>query len=73
MEAQMDTKHYPRIYNTMVDAHIRDYRQMVFISGPRQVGKTTVGESVGTIYLSWDDSDVRRAVQPSEHYNAVFQ
>jgi len=66
----MDTKHYPRIYNTMVDAHIRDYRQMVFISGPRQVGKTTVGESVGTIYLSWDDSDVRRAVQDGQR--AVF-
>ena len=35
---------------------------MAFISGPRQVGKTTVGESVATHYLSWDDDEVRKAV-----------
>ncbi|MBQ7188874.1 MAG: ATP-binding protein [Kiritimatiellae bacterium] len=39
---------------------------MVFLSGPRQVGKTTICESIATTYLSWDDEDVRRAVQSGQ-------
>ena len=40
-----------------------DYRQMVFVSGPWQVGKTTISESIATTYLSWDDEDARKAIQ----------
>ena len=50
----------------MVESHLKSYRQMVFLSGPRQVGKTTICESIATTYLSWDDEDVRRAVQSGQ-------
>lgn len=53
---------YPRIYRTIVDDHFSRCGQMAFLSGPRQVGKTTIGESVASHYLSWDDDDVRRTV-----------
>ena len=62
----MRTKNYPRLYQTMVESHLKSYRQMVFLSGPRQVGKTTICESIATTYLSWDDEDVRRAVQSGQ-------
>lgn len=52
----------PRLYETMIREHLADNRQMVFLSGPRQSGKTTLAESVGTFYLNWDDADVRLAV-----------
>ena len=59
-------KDYPRIYGTVMEAHLKDYRQMVFISGPRQVGKTTISESLASVYLSWDDEDVRKAIQSGQ-------
>jgi len=33
---------------------------MALVSGPRQVGKTTVCRSVGDAYLNWDNADDRR-------------
>ena len=63
---KMIEKDYPRIYGTMMEAHLKDYRQMVFISGPRQVGKTTISESLASVYLSWDDEDVRKAIQSGQ-------
>lgn len=53
---------YPRIYRTIVDDHFARCGQMAFLSGPRQVGKTTVGEGMASHYLSWDDDDVRKTV-----------
>ena len=66
----MNAQQYPRLYRTMTDSHLNSYRQMVFLSGPRQVGKTTIGESLGEHYLSWDDSDAKRIIQ--EGQRAVF-
>ena len=59
-------KKYPRIYETIVKDHFDKYRQMVFLSGPRQVGKSTVGEDLATTYLSWDDEDVRKAMMTGQ-------
>ena len=50
----------------MMETHLADYKQMVFVSGPRQVGKTTISEAIATTYLSWDDEDVRRAIQSGQ-------
>lgn len=58
----MSMKNYPRIYRTIIADHFSRSGQMVFLSGPRQVGKTTVAEGLATKYLSWDDDDARRAV-----------
>jgi predicted AAA+ superfamily ATPase len=35
---------------------------MAFVSGPRQVGKTTTCRLEGTDYLNWDNSDDRRLI-----------
>ena len=31
----------PRIYDSLLAGHLANHRQMAFVSGPRQVGKTT--------------------------------
>lgn len=46
----------------MVRDHLANNRQMAFISGPRQSGKTTLAEAIGTVYLNWDDAKVRSAI-----------
>ncbi len=63
----MKTSNYPRLYQTIVESHLKTYRQMVFLSGPRQVGKTTVCEQMSTKYVSWDDDEARRAIQSGQH------
>ncbi|MGH8210565.1 MAG: ATP-binding protein [Steroidobacteraceae bacterium] len=35
---------------------------MAFVSGPRQVGKTTTCRGIGTDYLNWDSIDDRRII-----------
>ena len=35
---------------------------MALVSGPRQVGKTTVCRAVGDTYLNWDNADHRRII-----------
>ena len=59
-------KDYPRIYSAIIKSHLGAYRQMAFVSGPRQVGKTTVSEAMATTYLNWDDEDVRKAIQSGQ-------
>lgn len=44
--------------------HFAEYRQMIFVMGPRQSGKTTVAQNIitqskGARYLSWDNTDNR--------------
>lgn len=48
-------------------SHLVDYDLMVFISGPRQVGKTTIVESLGEqlgdfLYVNWDNLDDRAQI-----------
>lgn len=46
-----------RIYQHVLEAHLREERQMAFIAGPRQVGKTTLLQSLlneDDCLLSWD-------------------
>jgi predicted AAA+ superfamily ATPase len=44
-----------RLYEALLRQHFKRHRQMVFLSGPRQVGKTTLARSLGDFYLNWDD------------------
>ena len=37
-------------------------RQMVFVSGPRQVGKTTTCRNLASGYINWDNTDDRATV-----------
>lgn len=52
-------KELKRIYETLIEEHIADFRQMIFLTGPRQVGKTTTSlESSKSCkfhyYFNWD-------------------
>ncbi len=52
----------PRLYDRILAAHLREHRQMAWVSGPRQVGKTTCGRKLASHYLNWDNSDDRRVI-----------
>jgi predicted AAA+ superfamily ATPase len=49
-----------RIYDDVVRGQLAELRQMVFLAGPRQVGKTTVARAAADHYLDWDDPSHRR-------------
>lgn len=51
-----------RIYENIIRDHLASYRQMVFLSGPRQVGKTTLAKIFATDYLNWEEKTVRQAI-----------
>jgi hypothetical protein len=57
----------PRIYENLLLDHFRNHRQMAFLSGPRQVGKTTLCKALMTrathaTYLNWDIPKDRTAI-----------
>ena len=58
-----------RIYGNLLREHLRDNRQMALLTGPRQVGKTTLTRLLGAeageatyvaTYLNWDNADDRQ-------------
>ncbi len=56
-----------RLYEGLIAEHFRDERQMLFLMGPRQVGKTTTArETAGrrqvSSYLNWDNFDHQRMI-----------
>ena len=51
-----------RIYDTLLTEHLAKHRQMAFISGPRQVGKTTTCRVHGDTYIDWDNIDDREFI-----------
>lgn len=55
-------KNARRLYGAVIREHLSHYRQMVFLSGPRQVGKTTLARIFATDYLNWETKDVRQLV-----------
>ncbi len=54
----------PRIYTDCLTNHFRDGREMAFLEGPRQVGKTTVARFFqdNPVYLNWDNADHRQMI-----------
>ena len=48
-----------RLYENIIREHLGMYRQMVFLSGPRQVGKTTLAKVFATDYLNWEEKETR--------------
>ena len=56
-----------RIYEKVIIDHIKNYRQMLFVMGPRQVGKTTTCYNVGEswknfFYFNWDREEDREQI-----------
>ncbi len=55
--------HYrPRIYGDLIERHVAEHRQMAFIAGARQVGKTTLCRKLGPVYFNWDNESHRDLV-----------
>ncbi len=52
----------PRIYDAVLAEHLTKHRQMAFVSGPRQVGKTTTCGLRADAVLNWDDFDDRETI-----------
>jgi uncharacterized protein len=52
----------PRVYDRILSNHLRENRQMAFVSGPRQVGKTTTCRHEGNLYLNWDILEDQRKI-----------
>ena len=52
----------PRLYDQIVSRHLREYRQMLFLSGPRQVGKTTTARQMADHYLNWDNPSHQKLI-----------
>lgn len=46
----------------MLRHHVHEYRQMALVSGPRQVGKTTVCRQLADVYLTYDDLSDRQKI-----------
>jgi len=51
-----------RLYDTILSRHLTERRQMAFVSGPRQVGKTTSCRHVGDVYFDWDSRQHQRLI-----------
>lgn len=51
-----------RIYDALLAEHLAQNRQMAFVSGPRQVGKTTTCRRHADAYRNWDNLDHRESV-----------
>lgn len=61
-----------RVYSSVIRRHLNDYRQMVFLAGARQVGKTTCCKEIQTYrpnyhYLNWDNSEDRKKIARGTH------
>ena len=63
-----------RIYETLVSDHFANNRQMAFLSGPRQVGKTTLAESVlkDAACLNYDNAADARVIAAGADKVAEF-
>jgi hypothetical protein len=55
-----------RVYQSIIEEHFQRNKQMLLVSGARQVGKTTVGKAFGEDkdfhYLNWDLQEDRIAI-----------
>ncbi len=56
-----------RIYENIILQHFKLFKQMLFLAGPRQVGKTTASLIARQIddqftYLNWDNQDHRKLI-----------
>ncbi len=59
----------PRLYATILSEHLRTNRQMAFVSGPRQVGKTTICKGLAgkARTLNWDNPTDRQNILAGPH------
>lgn len=52
----------PRIYQSLIESHLAEHRQIAILTGPRQVGKTTLCKQSEGHYFNWDNFDHRAKI-----------
>ena len=62
-----------RVYINSLRNHFDSYNQMAFMSGPRQVGKTTIAHKLQShftesVYLNWDVIQDRERILQGQHF-----
>lgn len=60
-------KELKRVYEALIQQHLTENRQMIFLAGPRQVGKTTLSFmarklSTTSFYLNWDNVEHQQLI-----------
>lgn len=55
-------KEQKRVYHAVLNEALSEHRQMAFVAGPRQVGKTTTCRALADVYLDWDNEDHRELI-----------
>jgi uncharacterized protein len=65
-----------RLYFSLIKKHLTEYRQMIFLAGPRPVGKTTCCKQIqhdhpDFYYLNWDNTEDRRIIIKGTHHLAT--
>ena len=55
-----------RMYQDIFKDHCKKYRQMIMLSGPRQVGKTTTCKELSDHYFNWDRREDRELLLRGE-------
>ena len=58
----MKEPYIERLYTLILEDHLKSNRQMAFVSGPRQVGKTTVSMDLSEFYYDWDNVNHREVM-----------
>lgn len=66
-----------RVYFQIIKDHLKNDRQMIFLSGPRQCGKTTIAlmaEQLSNrfVYLNWDNASDRQKILAGPEQLADF-
>lgn len=62
-----------RFYSSTIERFLADYNKMVFVSGPRQVGKTTITKDLlsdKNTYFNWDYQEDRNKI--ISHYDVIL-
>ena len=64
-----------RLYQDVIEAHLKDFDQIAFLSGPRQCGKTTIARHVASgyngMYLNWDLVEDRATMLSSKFTRSI--
>lgn len=66
-----------RLYEALIKDHFQSHKQMAFVCGPRQVGKTTLAQNLqkyknNTLYRTWDSPNDRICFTASS-YDALLE
>ncbi len=67
LPSPLKSRYMKRLYEALIEEHLKEHSEMLFLMGPRQVGKTTTSQSVAkgrpSHYFNWDNLSQRTTLQ----------